>query len=49
LAPQRAWRDAIVSCEVFEFIELTLYLVHASLQDFNGGFGSNAYVAFIEI
>src|SRR5712692_4024995 len=49
LAPQRAWRDAIVSCEVFEFIELTLYLVHAPLQDFHGGFGSNAYIAFIEM
>ncbi len=49
LAPQRAWRDAIVSCEVFEFIDLTLYLMHAPLQDFHGGFGSNAYVAFIEI
>jgi hypothetical protein len=48
-AAQRAWRDAIVPCEVFECIDLTLCLLYTPLQDLNTSVGRDADVALIKI
>jgi hypothetical protein len=49
LAAQRAWRDAIAAGQVIESVERRLCFLHALPQDFNAGFGSDGYIAFIEI
>ena len=41
--------DGIVTREVFQCVDLILYLVHAPLQNLNASFGNNACIAFIEI
>jgi hypothetical protein len=44
-----ARRDGIGACELFEGVDLTVYLAYWPLQNLNASLGSNACIAFIEI
>ena len=49
LAAHRARRDVIAAGQVLQCVELSLCFVYALLKDFNASFGSDGYIAIIEI
>src|SRR5580704_14070118 len=48
-ATERAWWDVMTAAQVFRFVELRLRFAYALPKGFHPGFGSDAYIAFIQI